>query len=712
MLALPVLCPTSYAAPQQQYAFADVRGGRLRGRVNATTGVRSFLGVRYAQPPLNDLRWREPLPERNWTGVRDALNFGDVCLQNPLFGWNSIENRGNMSEDCLYLNVVAPPPRPKPYPVMVYIHAGEFHFGSGADRESDEPHFADDVVLVSFNYRLGVFGFLASDDLRDRTAYGGTGNYGVHDQRAALRWVQHNIGAFGGDASNVILWGESSGGTSVALHLVSPRSHRLFHKAILESPGITQVKGLADAELNYKYTLAALLSQQSAGCVAAGGYATFTETRLDGRHAIAAATNVTLAAARGACNANASCHAFTLTRLNDAVMPAKFNATFHSRVYPIFDQRARLGAAATTKPQFATYVRAAQEGEAGVACLLNASAQALVNATDFVPRDDDFETNGFAPVVDGNDMPQSIVEQVVEGRFSPGVPVLIGSNLDEGTIFMELSPPLPCADATNASFAAWAEAMYGEETAAAVVPAYQQLRAPLPKCAHHHGAAPAAVDACIPEGGDCTEARDSCCPQVPPLPPLKCLLDRAGGPMTCDRVQPAMAADPDPTAIPGYWYMAAMRSAGDYAITCRVRQMAAALQKRHHKVYAYYFTTSRHGTPHPTPRSSLYRCTLTTSPTSRTRRSTTTSCRRSAPSTAPRCPSRSTTPSSWPPPRSARCRRRWAATGATLRTPATPTAGRGPASAAPRRRTGPSLPPRRTRRRCSSTRKPSRRSSA
>ena len=100
-------------------------------------------------------------------------------------------------------------------------------------------------------YRLGVFGFLASDDLRDRTAYGGTGNYGVHDQRAALRWVQHNIGAFGGDASNVVLWGESSGGTSVALHLVSPRSHRLFHKAILESPGITQVKGLADAELNY-----------------------------------------------------------------------------------------------------------------------------------------------------------------------------------------------------------------------------------------------------------------------------------------------------------------------------------------------------------------------------------------------------------------------------------------------------------------------------
>ena len=96
--------------------------------------------------------------------------------------------RDTSGHSTIDVTVQTPRGRP-PYPVMVYIHAGEFHFGSGADRESDEPHFADDVVLVSFNYRLGVFGFLASDDLRDRTAYGGTGNYGVHDQRAALRWV-------------------------------------------------------------------------------------------------------------------------------------------------------------------------------------------------------------------------------------------------------------------------------------------------------------------------------------------------------------------------------------------------------------------------------------------------------------------------------------------------------------------------------------------
>lgn len=559
MFALALIAASySPPAPLEQYAYADVRGGRLRGRLNATTGARSFLGVRYATPPVGDLRWREPLPERNWTGVRDALAFGDVCLQNPLFGWNSIENRGNMSEDCLFVNVVAPPPprgRP-PYPVMVYIHAGEFHFGSGADNESDVPHFADDVILVTFNYRLGVFGFLASDDLRDRTAYGGTGNYGVHDQRAALRWVQHNIGAFGGDASNVLIWGESSGGTSVALHLVSPRSHRLFHKAILESPGITQVKGLADAELNYKYAIAALLAQKSPGCVAAGEYATFTEARLDDRHAIGRAANVTRAAARAACDANAACHGFTLTRLDDA--GSAFNATFHERVYPIFDERAKEGAA-TTKPRFATYVAAAQEGSAGVGCLLNASAAALVNVTDFVPRDDDFETNGFAPVIDGMDMKESIVEQVVEGRFSPGVPVLIGSNLDEGTIFMGLSPYLPCANATNASFAAWAEAMYGEETASAVVPAYQQLRAPLPQCDHHHHhdnqvAAPAA-----------RRRRKLTTAAAPP------------------------PATPSNTTA-GYYYMAAMRSAGDYAITCRVRQMAASLRHRKHRVFSYYFT--------------------------------------------------------------------------------------------------------------------------
>ena len=370
--------------PLSPYTFAEVRGGRLRGRVNATTGMRSFLGIRYAAPPLGDLRWREPLPEPGWAGTADALEYGSVCLQNPLFGWNSIENRGNMSEDCLFLNVVAPPPRPQPYPVMVYIHAGEFHFGSGADRESDVPHFATDVILVSFNYRLGVFGFAGADDLRDRTPFGGTGNYGVHDQRAALGWVRSSIGAFGGDASNVLVWGESSGGTSVALHLVSPRSHGLFHKAILQSPGVTQVKSLADAALNYRYALAALLSRGSPGCVSGGGYATFPETRLESRggRVVGWAANLSLAEARVACDAAAACRGFTLERRGES---GSFNATLHAAAAPIFDVRAREGGAAS-RPAPISYLKAAREGSAGVECLLRASAAALVNVRGPVSR--------------------------------------------------------------------------------------------------------------------------------------------------------------------------------------------------------------------------------------------------------------------------------------------------------------------------------------
>ena len=177
-----------------------------------------------------------------------------------------------MSDDCLYINVVAPPPGRPPSPVLVYFHAGEFHYGAGADEESDQVYTMPDVVYVTFNYRLGAFGFLASEDLRRRAPNNGTGNYGMLDQREALRWVQKYIAEYGGNASNVALWGESSGGTSVAYHLVSPASHGLYNKAILESPGLTQIKPMEDAELNYQYTLAALLSLNEPQCVRRGGY--------------------------------------------------------------------------------------------------------------------------------------------------------------------------------------------------------------------------------------------------------------------------------------------------------------------------------------------------------------------------------------------------------------------------------------------------------
>jgi len=160
-------------------------------------------------------------------------------------------------------------------------------------------------------------------------------------------------------------------------------------------------------------------------------------------------------------------------------------------------------------------------------------------------------------------MRTTLVDQVAEGRFSHGVPVLLGSNLDEGTIFMQLSPPLPCANASNASFAAWAEAMFGVETAAAVVAAYQKLRAPLPQCSTHRpppGGRTGGGGAAAAEGGGAAAERVGVAAEA-----------RAAVEGGEEGEGEAAAGN---RVVKGYYYMAAMRSAGDYAITCRVRQMA------------------------------------------------------------------------------------------------------------------------------------------
>ena len=147
-------------------------------------------------------------------------------------------------------------------PVFVYIHAGEFQYGSSNDLENNFPFSPNNSVLVTFNYRLGAFGFLASDALRTRSLANSTGNYGTQDQRLALEWVHANIQLFGGDPARVTLFGESSGATSVAYHMVSPviaERHnafgaKLFNRVILESPGFTQIKGFDEAAANSDYT--------------------------------------------------------------------------------------------------------------------------------------------------------------------------------------------------------------------------------------------------------------------------------------------------------------------------------------------------------------------------------------------------------------------------------------------------------------------------
>lgn len=215
--------------------------GPIEGRRGP--GHQAFLGVPYAKPPVGALRWAPPEPPDAWTEPRAATSRPPRCVQEAL----GLELPSQ--EDCLYLNVHTPDPRPEGAPVMVWIHGGAFLFGEGL--QTDEGTAGDrlaaehGVVVVSMNYRLGPYGFLAHPALT--AEQGASGNYGLMDQRAALEWVQDNIAAFGGDPGDVTIFGESAGGLSVCAHLISPASEGLFHRAISQS-------GLCDSALD---TLAA-----------------------------------------------------------------------------------------------------------------------------------------------------------------------------------------------------------------------------------------------------------------------------------------------------------------------------------------------------------------------------------------------------------------------------------------------------------------------
>jgi para-nitrobenzyl esterase len=215
------------AAPDQ----VTVATGALKGVVN--DGVVAFKGIPYAAPPLGDLRWRAPRPPASWTGVRDAANFGASCLQAQMYIDLGV---GPTSEDCLTLNVWAPAnPAAKKLPVMVWIHGGGHTVGSGSMALHDGANFArDGVIFVTLNYRLGRLGWFAHPALT-REGAGPLGNYGMMDQMAALKWVQANIAAFGGDPKNVTIFGESAGGVSVNVLITSPATRGLFAKVISES---------------------------------------------------------------------------------------------------------------------------------------------------------------------------------------------------------------------------------------------------------------------------------------------------------------------------------------------------------------------------------------------------------------------------------------------------------------------------------------------
>jgi para-nitrobenzyl esterase len=224
VLAATVACGLLVAATPANAANDTVQteNGPVRGTV--TQAYRSFEGIPYAAPPVGERRWKSPAPPAKWTTAVDGTKPGNTCPQTGDF----IGDKPSDNEDCLTLNVTAPRNARK-LPVMVWIHGGGFFSGSGGIYSAGQLATQGDVVVVSVNYRLGVFGFLASDKLA------GSGNYGLEDQQAALRWVQRNVAKFGGDPGQVTLFGESAGGISTCSHLAAPGSAGLFQRAIIQS---------------------------------------------------------------------------------------------------------------------------------------------------------------------------------------------------------------------------------------------------------------------------------------------------------------------------------------------------------------------------------------------------------------------------------------------------------------------------------------------
>jgi para-nitrobenzyl esterase len=305
-------------------------------------GTAAFLGIPFARPPTGERRWRAPEPAEAWSTPRDASHFGAACPQTDT---RSGKPREATSEDCLTLNVWTPALKPqKPAPVMVYIHGGAFTLGSTRDELYDGSALAQaGMVVVSMNYRLGALGFLAHPALGAGAPGASSGNYGLMDQRLALEWVRDNISAFGGDPTNVTLFGESAGAIAACLQMVSPAAQGLFHRLIAES-----------------------------GTCYLGG-----------------------------------------TPLKDPGTPGQEDSAEERGV------------------RFAREVGCA-EGDIA-ACLRTRTPEQLLAASGAAldllkPR------VGFGPVVDGNVIPAAPRQLLAEGRYAK-VPLMLGANRDEGTIF-------------------------------------------------------------------------------------------------------------------------------------------------------------------------------------------------------------------------------------------------------------------------------------
>ena len=208
--------------------------------VGADDGIHLYRGIPFAAPPVGDLRWRPPQPAKAWMGVRECYDFGAAAPQksSPMLAtFPGMALGVPTAEDCLFLNVWSPAKRgDQPLPVMVWIHGGGYTMGAASQRLYEATDLARrGAVVVSVNYRLGALGFLAHPELSAESDHGASGNYGLLDQIEALRWVQRNIAAFGGDPNRVTIFGESAGGGSVFALMCSPLAKGLYHRAISES---------------------------------------------------------------------------------------------------------------------------------------------------------------------------------------------------------------------------------------------------------------------------------------------------------------------------------------------------------------------------------------------------------------------------------------------------------------------------------------------
>jgi para-nitrobenzyl esterase len=242
---LPLFLLSLSVMAYAQTPIVKIANGKIQGTANADKTVRIFKGIPFAAPPLGDLRWKAPQPVKNWKDVKQCTAFSASPIQNkphPFYCWSEefIAQPEPLSEDCLYLNVwTTAMSKSEKQPVFLWIYGGGLSSGSANCAIYDGEEMAKKgVVFVSINYRVGVFGFMAHPELSKESGYHASGNYGFLDQIAALKWVQKNIAAFGGDPDNVTIAGQSAGSFSVTALIASPLAKGLFHKAIAQSGGL------------------------------------------------------------------------------------------------------------------------------------------------------------------------------------------------------------------------------------------------------------------------------------------------------------------------------------------------------------------------------------------------------------------------------------------------------------------------------------------